>query len=150
MAETQRFDIGIGDMLATGWARYRAAFVPVTAAGAVTFAVYGVFRWWSDSIDAPWTSFGVELLGLIVAGAVSLPWYRRALAAADGQGSVVVAADAGDMKAAFKRLKKCDGYRWIVINRDDLFAANTLSIGSKAGIMDADGKILKAADLPRT
>ncbi len=65
------------------------------------------------------------------------------------KGSVVVAAEAGDMKAAFKRLKKCDGYRWIVINRDDLFAANTLSIGSKAGIMDADGKILKAADLPR-
>lgn len=65
------------------------------------------------------------------------------------KGSIVVAADAGDFKAAFKRLKKVDGYRWIVINRDDLFAANSLSIGSKAGIMDANGSVLKAADIPR-
>lgn len=65
------------------------------------------------------------------------------------KGSIVVAADPGDFKAAFKRLKKVDGYRWIVINREDLFAANTLSMGSKAGIMDADGAVLKAADVPR-
>lgn len=65
------------------------------------------------------------------------------------RGSVVVAADPADFKAAFKRLKKVDGYRWIVINRDDLFAANTLSIGSKAGILDASGAVLKAADVPR-
>ena len=65
------------------------------------------------------------------------------------KGSIVVAADPGDFKGAFKRLKKVDGYRWIVINRDDLFAANSLSIGSKAGIMDAGGAVLKAADVPR-
>jgi len=41
------------------------------------------------------------------------------------------------------------GYRWLVINRDDLFAANSLSIGSKAGIIDAEGNVLKAPDLPR-
>ena len=65
------------------------------------------------------------------------------------KGSVVVAAEQGDMKAAFKRIKKVDGYRWVVINREDLFAANTLSLGSKAGILDADGAVLKAADIPR-
>lgn len=63
--------------------------------------------------------------------------------------SVVVAADPTGFKAAFDRLKRIDGYRWVVINRDDLFAANTLSLGSKAGIVDADGTVLKAADLPR-
>lgn len=65
------------------------------------------------------------------------------------KGSVVVAADPTGFKKAFKRLKKVEGYRWIVINRDDLFAANTLSLGSKAGILDADGAVLKAADVPR-
>lgn len=66
------------------------------------------------------------------------------------KGSVCVAADPNDMKAAFKRIKKAvPGYRWVVINREDLFAANTLSLGSKAGIMDGDGGILKAANLPR-
>ncbi|NNC42831.1 MAG: hypothetical protein HKN24_02675 [Acidimicrobiales bacterium] len=65
------------------------------------------------------------------------------------KGSVVVEDDPKQFKAAFKRLKKVDGYRWIVINREDLFLANSLSIGSKAGIMDAGGKVLKAADQPR-
>lgn len=65
------------------------------------------------------------------------------------KGAVVVAADAADFKAAFKRLKKLEGYRWIVINGGDLFAANPLSIGSKAGIIDATGAVLKAADKPR-
>ena len=65
------------------------------------------------------------------------------------KGSVVVAADPSDFKNAFKRLKKIEGYRWIVINREDLFAANSLSIGSKAGILDANGAVLKSADVPR-
>jgi hypothetical protein len=65
------------------------------------------------------------------------------------KGKVVVAADPNEFKAAFKRLKKMDGYKWIVINREDLFAANTLSIGSKAGILDAAGSVLKGADIPR-
>lgn len=65
------------------------------------------------------------------------------------KGAVVVVANAADLKAAFKRLKGIDGYRWIVINREDLFAANPLSIGSKAGILDASGAVLKGADKPR-
>ncbi len=65
------------------------------------------------------------------------------------KGHIVVAADANDFKTAFKRIKKVPGYRWVAINRDDLFLANTLSLGSKAGIIDATGKVLKAADLPR-
>ena len=65
------------------------------------------------------------------------------------RGSMVVAAEPGDMKAAFKRIKKVDGYRWVMINREDLFAANSLSIGSKAGLICADGTVLKQADIPR-
>lgn len=65
------------------------------------------------------------------------------------KGSIVVAADPANFKAAFKRIKKVDGYRWVVINRDDMFAANALSLGSKAGIIDADGAVMKGADIPR-
>ncbi len=65
------------------------------------------------------------------------------------KGSIVVAADPADFKAAFKRIKKVDGYRWVVINREDMFAANALSLGSKAGIIDADGAVMKGADMPR-
>ena len=65
------------------------------------------------------------------------------------RGSIVVGADPNEFKAMFKRLKKIDGYRWALINKEDLFAANTLSVGSKAGIMAPDGAILKNADVPR-
>lgn len=65
------------------------------------------------------------------------------------KGSVIVAADSKELKAAFKRAKKIDGYRWVVINREDLFAANPLSLGSKAGIIDENGNMLKNADVPR-
>jgi len=65
------------------------------------------------------------------------------------RGSVIVAATPAEIKAAFKRIRKIDGYRWVLINREDLFAANPLSIGSKAGILDAEGKVLKNADAPR-
>lgn len=65
------------------------------------------------------------------------------------KGSIIAASEAGEMKNAFKRIKKVDGYRWVIINRDDLFAANSLSIGSKAGIVTPDGTVLKNADIPR-
>lgn len=66
------------------------------------------------------------------------------------RGSVMVVAEVSEFKATFKRIKKIDGYRWVVINREDLFAANTLSLGSKAGIIDANGSVLKQADVPRS
>ncbi|MEM7325031.1 MAG: hypothetical protein AAF531_18225 [Actinomycetota bacterium] len=65
------------------------------------------------------------------------------------RGAIVVAADPDSLKAAFKRAKKIDGYRWVAINRSDLFAANPLSLGSKAGIFDQSGEMLKNADVPR-
>ncbi|MEM7274215.1 MAG: hypothetical protein AAF547_14120 [Actinomycetota bacterium] len=65
------------------------------------------------------------------------------------KGSIVIAAEPDALKAAFKRVKKIDGYRWVAINREDLFAANPLSLGSKAGIIDGGGEMLKNADVPR-
>lgn len=94
----------------------------------------------------------LDTAGLKAAVAAALDAREDDSGAADlifDKGRVVVAADPSEFKPAFARLKKIDGYRWIAINREDLFAANTLSLGSKAGIVDAAGAVLKAADVPR-
>jgi hypothetical protein len=65
------------------------------------------------------------------------------------RGHINVAASATELKAAIQRLVPLGGYRWIVINAGDLFAASPLTLGTKVGILDATGRVLKAADLPR-
>lgn len=65
------------------------------------------------------------------------------------QGRIVVAATTAEIKPAIDRLRPLEGYRWIAINGGDLFGANPLSVGSKVGILDETGRVLKAADLPR-
>lgn len=64
-------------------------------------------------------------------------------------GRINVVAAPGDAEAAIARLKPLPGYRWIAINGGDLFAVQHRTVGSKVGIIDAAGKVLKAADLPR-
>ena len=65
------------------------------------------------------------------------------------QGRIVVVANMGELRAALDRLKPLDGYRWVAINGGDLFGVSPMTIGSKVGIMDSNGRVLKAADLPR-
>ena len=65
------------------------------------------------------------------------------------KGYINVAADPAEIGRAIERLKPLPGYRWIVINPSDLFAASPKTIGTKVGIMDVTGRVLKAADLPR-
>lgn len=65
------------------------------------------------------------------------------------RGHINVAASAADLKSAIQRLVPLRGYRWIAINAVDLFAASPLTIGTKVGILDPTGRVLKAADLPR-
>jgi hypothetical protein len=65
------------------------------------------------------------------------------------KGHINVAADATEIGPAIERLKPLPGYRWIAINPGDLFAASPKTIGTKVGIMDTTGRVLKAADLPR-
>jgi len=65
------------------------------------------------------------------------------------KGALIIAAEPGDFKAVFKRAKKLEGYRWVMINRGDLLLANPMSLGSKAGIITPEGDVLKAADVPR-
>ena len=68
---------------------------------------------------------------------------------ADGRGLICVAANPAELPAAVSRLKPLMGYRWLAINSADLFGTNPVTLGTKIGIMDASGRVLKAADLPR-
>jgi hypothetical protein len=65
------------------------------------------------------------------------------------QGRINVAATGAEIGPAVKRLAPLPGYRWIAINAGDLFSASPLTIGTKVGILDPTGRVLKAADLPR-
>jgi len=65
------------------------------------------------------------------------------------QGLSNVDAAGAEIGPAIKRLAPLPGYRWIAINGGDLFSASPLTIGSKVGILDQTGRVLKAADLPR-
>lgn len=65
------------------------------------------------------------------------------------KGDLGIAADHKQIKKTVKRLRPLMTYRFLVINRADLFAASPATIGTKIGILDPNGTMLKAADLPR-
>ncbi len=65
------------------------------------------------------------------------------------QGFINVAAGSAEIDSAIGKLKPLDGYRWIAINAGDLFVASPRTIGTKVGILDPAGKVLKAADKTR-
>ena len=65
------------------------------------------------------------------------------------QGRIVVAGASAEIGPAIDRVRPLEGYRWLAINAADLFAASPKTIGTKVGIMDPTGRVLKAADLPR-
>jgi hypothetical protein len=65
------------------------------------------------------------------------------------KGRINVAASGSEIGPAIKRLAPLPGYRWLAINAGDLFVASPLTLGTKVGLMDPTGRVLKAADLPR-
>lgn len=65
------------------------------------------------------------------------------------RGRIMVAATSGEVRTAIDRLRPLEGYRWLAINGGDLFAVNASTLGTKVGILDENGRVLKAADLPR-
>ncbi len=65
------------------------------------------------------------------------------------QGRIAIVPTPADIDPAIARLRPLPGYRWLAINGGDLFSASPKTIGTKIGIIDHTGKVLKAADLPR-
>lgn len=94
----------------------------------------------------------LDRAALIAALAEKLPASRDPDGVVDlvaRQGRINVAATAADIGPAIERLRPLEGYRWLAINGADLFSASPKTIGTKVGILDATGRVLKAADLPR-
>src|SRR5260221_14313737 len=64
------------------------------------------------------------------------------------RGRINVAASGADLKAAIQRLAPLPGYPWVVINPGDPFAASPPTPGTKGGLLDPTGRVLKAARPP--
>lgn len=73
-------------------------------------------------------------------GVVDLVWAK---------GRIVAAGSSTEIRGAIDRVRPLDGYRWLAINGGDLFTASPSTLGTKVGILDENGRVLKAADLPR-
>jgi hypothetical protein len=89
------------------------------------------------------------LLSAVAAATGSAPDPEGLADLVGSKGHVNVAATGAEIGSAIKRLAPLPGYRWVAINGADLFAASPLTIGTKVGILDATGRVLKNADLPR-
>lgn len=82
------FGISPGQVFASGIRGYVANIVPLTLAALIVLLVYAAFRVPSQSFiddDRIWSGRLLDLAGLFVAGTLAYPWYRYALAAADGE-----------------------------------------------------------------
>ncbi len=85
---SEQFPLRISALFRSGISGYVKNLVPLTAAAAVTIAVFGIFRFWAQiAIDDGKTlqSIALDLAGLVLAGTVSLPWFAYALDAARGK-----------------------------------------------------------------
>lgn len=89
---SEQFPLSIPAMFRSGISGYVKNVLPLTAAAAVTVAVSGLFGLWADAVrgedranelTAPYIA--LYLVGLVLAGTVSLPWFAYALDAARNQ-----------------------------------------------------------------
>lgn len=56
-------------------------------------------------------------------------------------GAIAIAASGKEVKPAIDRIKTiAEGYRWLAIHQQDLFAAGLITIGTKVGFMDSTGR----------
>jgi hypothetical protein len=76
------------------------AVVPLSVGALLTLVVYGAFRYPANELfvdDKIYQSVALDLVGLIIAGTLAVPWYHYALAAADGR-EIDLAAPFADKK----------------------------------------------------
>lgn len=82
---TEPFPLSIAAMFRQGWTGYTRNIGPLTVGAAATFVVYGAFRILAQqALDdgQQLASIALDLVGLVLAGTVALPWYVYALDAA--------------------------------------------------------------------
>ena len=79
---TEAFPVRISAMFREGWTGYIRNVGPLTMGALATFATYGVFRLLADrALDdgQEIASVVLDLVGLVLAGTVSAPWYAYAI-----------------------------------------------------------------------
>lgn len=82
---TEPFPVRISAMFRQGWTGYIRNLVPLTVGAGATFAVYGVFRLLAQSAlddGQEISSVVLDLVGLVLAGVIAMPWYAYAIGAA--------------------------------------------------------------------
>lgn len=82
---TEPFPVSIAAMFRQGWAGYTRNIGPLTVGAVATLAVYGVFRILAQQAfndGQQLASIALDVVGLVLAGTVALPWYVYALDAA--------------------------------------------------------------------
>lgn len=87
-ANDKTFGASLGEVFASGVRGYTRNVIPLTVSGAATLGVYAIFRIPAqqafESGDVV-RSLAIDLVGLLLASIVALPWYAAALAAVDGK-----------------------------------------------------------------
>ena len=62
---------------------------------------------------------------------------------------VVIVPKIDSLQEALNKLDKVGGYGYIAIFRKDLFLFNTKLLSKRCGMVDENGKLLKAARVPK-
>ncbi len=73
------FGIGIGELFRTGVRGVVFNWKALSVAATATFVTYGVFRYLASQATTERGQLGLDLLGLVLASVIALPWYRAAL-----------------------------------------------------------------------
>lgn len=84
----EQFPVQLGPTFRDAVKAYIGSIVPLTVASLATLGVYTVFRIPAQSLfedGRVFASIGVDLIGLILAGSVAMPWYKFSLDAVDGK-----------------------------------------------------------------
>lgn len=84
----EQFPLRISAMFRNGIVGYAKNFVPLTVAAAATIIVFGFFRYWAQLANNDGNTFSsivYDLVGLVLAGTIAMPWFAYALDAARGR-----------------------------------------------------------------
>ncbi len=86
--EPKSFGVELLPTFANSWKVWWANVIPLSIGALVTLAVYAVFRIPAQQLfedGEVYVSILIDLIGLIIAGSLAVPWYTFALKAARGQ-----------------------------------------------------------------
>ena len=88
MATQIEFGVGLKEVFKVGFTGYLKNIIPLSVAGAITLAVYGIFRYEAQQFlndGGDFRALVVDLVGLVLSGTIAYPWFHYALTASRGE-----------------------------------------------------------------